>query len=121
MARIAKKSFAVEFESFFKYQTLERAQNILQKLRNNRQTDSSFCIDIEEQLEQIRKYLEEKQQEIVQEDGNIQSQESGGQIKEQIKSELAENYQTVTPQERQEGISALKQLRQKIQQIIHGK
>jgi len=74
----------------------EKAREIIQKVRNNRVTDSEFGIEIEEQLEQMRKELEE--QEIGQED-------------------LRQNYDSVSAEERREGISEIKEMLDRMHEI----
>ena len=108
-----------QLASFRKAPTPEKAKAILQKVRNNRVTDADFCKDIEDEIEQLRMYVAKTEHEKVEQE-NTQKQGSGEKTKEQVMLELAENYQTVTPKERQEGMSKLKILRQQIIQIIQG-
>ena len=104
-----------QLASFKNEPTLEKAKAILQKVRNNRVTSPDFCDDIEEDLEEVRMYIAKMEQE--QENVHVENTQSNRKNQEKVMSELVGNYQTVTPQERQEGMSQLKQLRQRIQQI----
>lgn len=105
-----------QLASFKNEPTLEKAKAILQKVRNNRVTSPDFCDDIEEDLDEIRAYIakiEEEKKENVQ----VENTQLNRRTEKKVMGELAENYQTVTAQERLEGMNQLKQLRQRIQQI----
>jgi len=109
----------------------EKAREILQKVRNNRMTDHLFCKDMEEHLETLRQDLA-KQEQVIQTDDKPKQEESKAKsqedktnqeetktdIKQKAKAELAEIYDGVTAQERQEGVSEMRRLRKKIQDII---
>lgn len=75
----------------------EIAKKIMQKVRNNRMTNSKFCQELQEELDKM-------------ETSTIDSMDT-----------LEENYQTVTAQERQEGMSELRRIHQKIKEIREAK
>lgn len=81
-------------------QDVELAKKIMQKVRNNRMTDRRFCEELQERLKKIETSIE----------NNTNSIEV-----------LEENYQTVTPQERKEGMSELERVYQQIKGIRENK
>ena len=84
----------------------ETAREILQKVRNNKVTEKAFCSELEEQLKEIEQEIGSQEEDTSRE----------GETR-QAKSELAPVYDSVSAQERQEGVRTIKQLREKIQVI----
>jgi hypothetical protein len=98
------------------------------RVRNNRMTDPKFCIDISERLNKIEQYLLEhnNSQENPQKQSEIQStkstqEEETQQITAEHMAQLSENYENVSAQEREKGVKILRQLREKIKNIIYKK
>lgn len=89
--------------------TPQLAREILQKVRNNRVTDKSFGEDI--QLGDIEKWLKEHGAE--EELTNGTSTETG---KVSI-ADMVDNNKMVSAQERKEGISAMRKLRDRLQEM----
>lgn len=89
--------------------TPQLAREILQKVRNNRVTDKSFGEDI--QLGDIEKWLKEHGAE--EELANGTRTETG---KVSI-ADMVDNNKMVSAQERKEGISAMRKLRDRLQEV----
>lgn len=117
-----------ELECFKESPSIEKAKSILMRVRNNRMTDPKFCIDISERLNKIEQYLLEhnNSQENPQKQSEIQStkstqEEETQQITAEHMAQLSENYENVSAQEREKGVKILRQLREKIKNIIYKK
>ena len=91
--------------------TPELAREIIQKVRNNRETDSRFCLDIEDELEQIRGKLGIQETEI---QGKKESEELVDE------HQLAENYESVSAKERKEVRTKISRIYRKIKEITRG-
>ena len=93
-------------ENYTASKSLETAKELIQKVRNNKVTDRSFCSEMEKQLTAIEQEIANKEQNTEKKD-----------VVSQAKKELAPVYDSVSAEERQEGVRAIKKLREKIQSI----
>lgn len=100
------------------------AGEIWQKIRNNRVTHSDFCEEID--LEQLKEEAEaQKQQEEEQEKNEPEQLQSKDEVLEKERQvgieDLEENYERTTPQERKQEVSKIRNINNKIQQIVNEK
>ena len=91
----------------------KQATNIRQRIRNNKQTESNFCNDIIQELEQIQ--VRERKFSIRSKKKVSQKQRKTGTIDEQ---QLDENYQNVSPIERQKGSRGIRHIYKIIQDTL---
>lgn len=97
--------------------TPELAREIIQKVRNNRETDSDFCSDIEDELEQIRAKVDV--QETEQKEAQIQI-EKEPEVELVDEHQLAENHEIVSAKEREDGKAKISRIYRKIKDITRG-
>lgn len=104
------------------------AREIWQKVRNNRVTRNNFCEEID--LEELKKEAEAQKQKVEEQKKNEPEQqrevkENNQEVKRtegQIGIEdLEENYERTTPQERKQEVSKIRNINNKIQQIVNEK
>lgn len=88
--------------------TPELAREIIQKVRNNRETDPSFCLDIEDELEQIRAKVD------------IQEKEQKEAEEFVDEHQLIENHESVSAKEREDGRTKISRIYRKIKDISRG-
>lgn len=96
--------------------TPQLAREILQKVRNNRQTDNSFGEDIP--VKDIEEWLEEQGLQEILEDNDVRTNNQAGTQGKVTMSDLEVNNRKVSAQERKEGISAMRKLRDKLQEMV---
>lgn len=107
-----KKQLAEMYGQFNESKSPQIARKIIQKERNNRVTTKRFRGSLSQEKitvnEEIKKWLEEHEQEKT-------------ERHEVDMNQLRENNEGVTAQERKEGISVIRKLRDRIQEIVNEK
>ena len=87
--------------------TTEMISEIQQKVRNNRETDEGFCENIDKKIEKMQRY--------------VSSDKADRRRRRQItKMDLAQNYEQVTAIDRNQEVSRIREVYQKIDKVIGG-
>lgn len=105
--RCLKKECQEVYEMLDAYeetQSLDIAKDILQKVKNNRCTDSEFCTDIQEELDDI--------------EWELSNQEQSLKISKVGLQDLQENYSRVSATERQDMMSTMANIHRKIEEVV---
>ena len=92
----------------------ELAREIIQKVRNNRQTDDVFCQDLEIELEEIR--IKEKIQETEKSKIHVESKKDAGK-KSIDEEQLEENYEGISAKEREQEVSKIREIYRNVKEI----
>lgn len=93
--------------------SIELAKEIIQKVRNNRQTDRTFCLTLELKLNRLRKRVEDEEinkRNIGKKEGTKETDVS--------EEELIENNETVSAKERENGVRKIRDIYNKVREAV---
>ena len=109
-----------KIQEFNETRDVVTAKEIIQKVRNNQQTDEKFCSHLSKKIEILKQRIEEmetKEKSAVKDEKNQIKQDDKDNEYKVSKNDLKENYEKTDAKERKETVSAIKNLYNKLKEF----